>query len=342
MPKVTIKTIAQLAGVSPSTVSIVLNDRPGVSESTREKVRQIIQSNNYVPNPNSRRLLFNKSDNITVLLNKNQGELHSQFYVELNNEIVSECSEIGYNLVYAFYDLTADNKSVLPPIIEHRDTGGVIFLGDPPMPVQQTMISYDIPFVISDAHALQPDIPSVYTNYDQAAYMATKYLIDNGHREIGYLGYDSPKYMEKTLRGFQLALRDGGCLYHPEWTLSSPNSDKISYERSQYWENTGKLPSAIFCTGDFIAIGCMRYFQHKGLDIPNDISLISIDDMLLSEYVTPGLTTVHINNRELARASTELLLDRISGRNKLPEHLLVPHGKIVERKSVCRFSADSR
>ena len=111
MPKVTIKTIAQMAGVSPSTVSIVLNDRPGVSESTREKVRQIIQENHYVPNPNSRRLLFNKSDNITVLLNKNQGELHSQFYVELNNEIVSECSKIGYNLVYAFYDLTVNKHT---------------------------------------------------------------------------------------------------------------------------------------------------------------------------------------------------------------------------------------
>ena len=338
MPKVTIKTIAQMAGVSPSTVSIVLNDRPGVSESTREKVRQIIQANHYVPNPNSRRLLFNKSDNITVLLNKNQGELHSQFYVELNNEIVSECSKIGYNLVYAFYDLTANNESVMPPIIEHRDTGGVIFLGDPPMPVQQTMTSYDIPFVISDAHVLQTDIPSVYTDYNQEAYVATKYLIDNGHRDIGYLGYDSPKYLETTLWGFQSALRDGGCLYHPEWMLSSPNSDKISYERSRRWEQTGKLPSAIFCTGDLIAIGCMRYFQHKGFDIPRDISLISIDDMLISEYVTPGLTTVHINNQNLAQASMALLLDRISGKNKLPEHLLVPHGDIVERSSVCPYT----
>lgn len=86
MPKMTIKTIAELAGVSPSAVSIVLNNRPGVSEGTRKKVQAIIRENNYVPNPNSRRLLFNRSDNITVLLDKEHQDLSNQFYVELTND----------------------------------------------------------------------------------------------------------------------------------------------------------------------------------------------------------------------------------------------------------------
>ena len=87
MSKMTIKEIARLAGVSTSAVSIVLNNRPGVSENTREKVQEIIRQNNYVPNPNSRRLLLDKSDNITVLLAKDRRDLSNQFYVELNNEI---------------------------------------------------------------------------------------------------------------------------------------------------------------------------------------------------------------------------------------------------------------
>ena len=334
MPKMTIKEIARLAGVSTSAVSIVLNNRPGVSENTRKKVQEIIRQNNYVPNPNSRRLLLDRSDNITVLLAKDRRDLSNQFYVELNNEIVPECDKAGCNLVYAFYEVTSDGKVIFPRIIEHRDTGGIIFLGSPPIQVQQKIISYEIPFVISDTHEPQPDIPSVYTDYCRASYSATSYLIQNGHREIGYLGYESPKYMQKTLEGFQFALRDGGCLYHPEWVLTSPNSDKISFERSSYWESTGKIPSAIFCTSDFIAIGCLQYFQKNGLNVPADISLISIDDILLASYVTPRLTTVRIDKPGIARASIALLLDRISKRCKLPENISVPVGEIIERDSV--------
>lgn len=164
MPKMTIKEIAQLAGISASAVSIVLNNRPGVSENTRERVWEIIRQNNYVPNPNSRRLLFDKSDNITVLLAKDRKDLSNQFYVELNNEIAPECDKAGCNLVYAFYEVTSDGEAIFPKIIEHRDTGGIIFLGNPPAQVQQKIISYEIPFVIADTHnrsrVFRPFIPT--------------------------------------------------------------------------------------------------------------------------------------------------------------------------------------
>lgn len=92
---------------------------------------------------------------------------------------------------------------LFPKILEHRDTCGVIFLGAPPAQVLQKIRRFEIPFVISDAHEPQTGVPSVYTNYERAAYVATSYLIQNGHREIGYLGFESPKYMQNTLRGFQ-------------------------------------------------------------------------------------------------------------------------------------------
>lgn len=337
MPKLTIKDIAQMAGVSPSAVSIVLNGRSGVSEATREKVMQIIQKTNYVPNPNSRRLLFNQSDNIAVMCNRDRQDLSNQFYVELINEIVPECDNAGFNLIYAFYSMNPNGEIVFPQIIERRDASGVIFLGNPPEPVLQKLIFFEMPFVISDAHESHPGIPSVYTDYRSAAYLATSYLIQAGHRDIGYLGFESPQYMQRTLEGFQFALRDGGCLYHPEWTLSTPNSDEIAFERSKFWGHTDKLPSAIFCTGDFIAIGCLNYFQQKGLRIPGDISIIGIDDILLSRYVSPPLTTVHIDRHEIARSSISLLIDRITGQNRLPENILVPASAIQVRGSVCHL-----
>ena len=153
MPKMTIKTIAELAGVSPSAVSIVLNNRPGVSEGTRKKVQAIIRENNYVPNPNSRRLLFNRSDNITVLLDKEHQDLSNQFYVELTNELIPECDRVGCNLVYSFYQLTESGDVLFPKILEHRDTCGVIFLGAPPAQVLQKIRRFEIPFVIYGAYA---------------------------------------------------------------------------------------------------------------------------------------------------------------------------------------------
>ena len=335
MSRLTIKHIAELAGISPSAVSIVLNDRPGVSTETRERVREILRKTGYVPNPNSRRLLFNKSDNITILLNHDMSDLGNQFYAELNNQLVPECDKAGANPVYAFYRLHDSGDVELPQIITRRDTGGIIFLGAPPEPVQRRIIDTEIPFVITDTHEPRPGIASVYTDYAAAAYMATKYLISLGHHDIGYLGYDSPLYMRNTLRGFKGALRDGGCQYHPEWVLSSPNSDKLSFETSRRLMETGRLPSAVFCTGDFIAIGCLQFFLQSGLHVPDDISLISIDDIILSRYVTPGLTTVKIDRHELARQSINLLMDRMSSMPNLPEHIEVPCGEIEVRQSVC-------
>lgn len=335
MSRLTIKYIAELAGISPSAVSIVLNDRPGVSAETRERVRAILRETGYVPNPNSRRLLFNKSDNITILLNRDMSDLGNQFYVELNNLLVPECDKAGANPVYAFYRLHDSGDVELPQIITRRDTGGIIFLGAPPEPVQRRIIETEIPFVITDTHEPRPGIASVYTDYSAAAYMATKYLISLGHHNIGYLGYDSPLYMRNTLRGFKCALQDGGCEYHPEWVHSSPNSDKLSYETTRRMMKTPRLPSAIFCTGDFIAIGCLQFILQDGLRVPEDISLISIDDIILSRYVTPRLTTVKIDRQELARQSIALLVDRMSGVPSLPEHIEVPCGEIEVRQSVC-------
>lgn len=339
MPKLTIKEIAKIARVSPSAVSIVLNNRPGVSDETRQKISEIVEKLQYTPNPNSRRLLFNKTNNIAVLLKKDISPFENLFFSELNMVIVHECECLGYNLI--FTSVTADrNNIILPNVIKSYDVDGVIFYGDMDPLVINGIKKFDIPYIVVDAHFTASYFLSVYADYMEAAYTATNYLINLGHRKIAYIGNNFlANYNTQTFSGFKRAIEEHKIEIPINWIQFNSYDEEAAYQCMKSILTYEALPSAVFCSADIYAIGAMKCIKKHGLKIPDDISIIGIDDIILSRYVEPPLTTVKIDKEEMGKIAVNLLIKKIENKDQSIENQSVSSNNLIIRDSTKNFKS---
>ncbi|HOJ11126.1 MAG TPA: LacI family DNA-binding transcriptional regulator [Clostridiales bacterium] len=333
MAKLTIKEIAKMAGVSPSAVSIVLNNRKGVSEETRNRVMEIVEKLNYYPNPNSRRLLFNKTNNIGILFKKNASPMEHFFYSELNSIILQECEALGYNLMFssvAFNNKT--NEVILPNVVNYRDVDGVIFYGDIDIQIINKFNTLDIPFIIVDSHHTSGDILSVSADYNEASYTATSYLISIGHTSIAFIGTNLiPFYGNQTFSGFKKAIEENRISLPINWIQLDAFDENSSYICMKNILSYNQLPTAVVCSADIFAIGAMRCLRDNGTKIPENMSIIGIDDILLAQYVDPPLTTVKIDKVKMGKIAIDLLVKKIE--NKKAENNVISSNEIMLRNS---------
>jgi LacI family transcriptional regulator len=335
MSKLTIKEIAKIAGVSPSAVSIVINNKKGVSESTRKKVSEIIEKLQYAPNPNSRRLLLKKTNNIAILFEKDLSPMEHLFYSELNRVILHECETLGYNLIFTSITVEEGNV-VLPNVIKAYDVDGIILYGDVDKVVLNGLKKFDIPYIVVDNHLADPDTLSISADYEKAAYTATRHLISLGHKDIAYLGNSSlPNFNLQTFSGFKRALEECRIILPISWIQMSASSEDSAYDCMEAILAYDQFPSAVFCSADIYAIGAMRSIKSHGLKIPSDISIVAIDDIILSRYVDPPLTTVRIDKVEMGKMAMGMLVKKME--KKYAESRTVKSDQLIIRGSTGSF-----
>lgn len=313
MSKMTIKEIARLAKVSPTAVSFVLNNRKGVSDETRKKVKRLVEQLGYTPNPSSRRLIFNKTNNIAVLFRKSISPLEHFFYSEVNNAVLHECEQLGYNLIFASVK-TDDNTVELPNVVKSYDVDGIIFYGDIDTPILNAISRYDIPFIFIDSHRQDPDVLSITADYAAAAYIAVGYLIELGHKSIGYIGNSFLRdFSSQTFAGYRKAMEESNLSALMHWVQMEAQDETSAYECMKSIVSGSQSPTAVFCCADIYAIGAVNFLKGKGLRVPDDISIVSIDDILLARYTDPPLTTVRIDKVEMGKMAIKLLVKKIQG-----------------------------
>jgi LacI family transcriptional regulator len=334
MAKLTIIEIAKLANVSPSAVSIVLNNKKGVSDDTRNKITEIIERLQYTPNPNSRRLIFNKTNNIAVLFKKNISPLDHFFYSEINNAILQECELLGYNLIFA--SVAYENGNViLPNVIKAYDVDGVIFYGDMDNEVLDSIKKFDIPFIIVDSHLSGPNVLRVNANYMEAAYVAVSYLISIGHTRIAYIGDHSlTNYSTQTFAGYKKAIDEHKISIPMNWVQIDATDETAAYSCMKSILDQKDVPSAVFCCADIYAIGAINCIKNSGLSVPKDISVVGVDDIILSTYVDPPLTTIKIDKNEMGRIAINMLTQKIQ--NETVENAFVKSDNLIVRKSTAQ------
>ena len=308
MAKLTIRDIARMAGVSTTAVSFVLNNRPGVSEATRQKVMDIIHSTGFTPNVHTRRLNLGKSNTIHVVLRRHGNGLDNQFVLETLNGIFSESKQLGYSLLFTFVDGNMDCEQILDSV-RSKDCDGVILnqVADPGLIA--SLQQEHIPFVCVDAHMPQDGtLPLVEVDYYDAAYQATAYLQRCGHTKIGFIGPDSPAdYYMSTFGGYTAALKDAQLLCDPAWLFELSSSRQSLDAGMDKLLESGNLPTAFLCAGDAFAIDAIRCAKAKGLRVPEDLSIIGLDDLLVSQYLDPPLTTVTFQKDLLGQKAMHLL-----------------------------------
>ncbi len=322
MTKITNREIAKLAGVSPSAVSIAMNGKPGISEETRARILDIARQFNYSTGPTSVQVLQKHSVYITALFRADAALIDQVFYYELSMVALGLCKELGYSLVSSY--ITGEDSALeLPPSIRYGETNGVLVFGVQKSTIFSEFEKIGVPFVIIDNCDNRSPYPSVFVTYCEAAYRATRYLIELGHRDIAFLSDTAPQgFIFQVLSGFQRAtMEEDIALYPNRFQMHCGESLQKSIQQALAGPHR---PTAIFCFEDFTALKVMRELLLMGIRIPEEISVIGIDGINYGKIFTPSLTTMHVDQNTMVNHALEMLGALMKGEKCESRHLAVP------------------
>ncbi len=332
----TILDIAKKANVSPSAVSIALNNRKGISEKTRERILQIVEKYNYVPNQQARRLLFKCTNNIGILHEEHRSPLRHLFLMEVLSSALTKSEQLGYNLLIS--SVNGERYNQIPDVVKNRDVDGIIIIGEMNLQIIDNIRSTGIPTVLVDDHMRSKDTIAVEVDHVQGAELAVDYLISCGHTKIGYIGEtQASMYGKQTYYGFKRSLKKNKLPLVEKWLrFKAANGDEKSGERCAAElaaECEGDVPTALYCAADIYAIGVIRQLQAEGYTVPDDISVISMDNVILSKYIQPPLTTIKFDMAKMGEFAIETIIDLIQGDYTKPNKVFFA-GELIKRKSV--------
>ncbi|MDO5407525.1 MAG: LacI family DNA-binding transcriptional regulator [Eubacteriales bacterium] len=324
----TLKEIAQEAGVSISTVSRVVNkNAPGAaSKEVQDKIWEIVRRTGYTPNSTARTLKLGEetaapaSRSIACMFARSTDTVTDLFFTSLARSIEQEAFKRNYVLKYSFsaFDINHPNTFRL---ITDNHVDGVVILGRCDKPMLKMLKQYFNYVAYTGLNYLDARYDQIICDGYAAAQAAVNYLIDMGHRKIAYIGETQS---ESRYNGYCDALNARRISFWKGYTANVSLSLESGYQGAKRLIDTGCDATAYFCANDITAIGAMRALQETGLSIPRDVSVISIDDIETAQYLNPMLTTVHIPVEEMGQMTAKTLIDRIEGGHKLPMKVALP------------------
>lgn len=338
MEKLTIRDIARMAGVSTTAVSFVLNGRSGVSESTRKRVQEIIQQTGFTPNIHTRRLNLKRSFTVHVVMRQYDYSLFNLFAMDVLTGIFRESKTLGYSVIFTAVE-TDTECSELMDAIHSKDADGVVFIQVYNEKVIHLLQEERFPFLCVDSHVPQDGtIPLIEVDYYDASYRAVRYLAQQGHRDIGFLISDRHmEFYHRTNAGFRDALRDCCLPCRDSWLQrvihNIPQPATNAMEKMLAGQ---ERPTAVFCASDTYAANAIRYVTNLGLRVPEDISFIGLDDLVISEYTRPAITTMGVDKVHMGRLAMETLFQLMNG-GETSAVKLIPT-RLIERDSVRKLA----
>ena len=332
MKKVTLYDVAKQAGVSPKTVSRVINNEASVSDQKRQVVLGVVKKLGYKPN-NSARSLRNKRAYSIALLYDN---LSPAYILDLQAGLLSVCEEAHYNLLIK--DCNFNNKVLIDQVSELLENTKVDgFVLSPPISDNKRLIKLllekQCPFVRIAPLDGSLISPFVLADDCELAREVTDYLIGLGHERIAFIAGDKTHSASiERLAGYKQALESASISFDEELLEQGDFSFESGEQCALNLLDKAIRPSAIFASNDYMAAGVMKVAQKLGLTVPNDLSVVGFDDAPVSSQLWPTLTTVKQPVKEIAAQSATLLLDAIN--NKEAKHESVKlHCELVVRES---------
>ena len=309
----TIKDIARACGVSVSTVSRVLNNRPDVSEDVRKRVLATVEAKGYIPNNSARDLVRSRSDAIGVIV-RGTGNL---FFSEMLKTISREIEKRGYTMVLQFIDSGADEVKAGAILEREKKLRGLIFLGGRFDYTPSELALVGVPYVCCSytncfGSLREEDYSSVSIDDYRTARAAVEELIKLGHRRIAALvpGCSDRSISELRYNGFRAALRDNGIDFDPTLLVQTGGFEmQETYRGMSQLLERGADFSAVFTLSDTTALAAIKALNDHGRHVPEDCSVIAIDGLRVSEYVIPTLTTMVQPAEEMGRQSVQILTD---------------------------------
>ena len=295
-----------MLNVSHTTVSRSLNDSPLISKDTKARVLEMAQKHNYTPNVNAKSLVLSKSYNIGLFFSTLKEGTTASFFL---------CSVRGVNkIVNEPYKLVVEAVDELNELqyVKKKNFDGIILVSQDPHDDRfiSHVIDNKIPIVVLNREVKKLVVNTVLTDDRHGAQETAEYLLSMGHRKIAFIE-GKAAFRSASLRkeGFELAMRKVG-VNVPVGFVERGNYDLESgYEAMERLLQLKSRPTAVFCSNDDMAIGAMKAISDKGLQVPDDVSLIGFDDNGISAYLTPAITTVRRPIEEMSREGAILLLN---------------------------------
>ena len=338
----TLKEIAKQANVSISTVSRVLNGKqpsaasPEVQERilsiarnagySPNTVAQNLKSGNFVSEPDSR-----NTKSIAVLFARTPFALTDPYFSQLIKSIEEATTGTGYSIKYMYSASDFEDPAVLHDFTEDKFKG-IIILGRCSQRITDYLKRTNISLAYVGLNEFDAGYDQILCEGFLAAFEAVSYLIRQGHTSIAYVGESEN---EIRYKGYCAALEANGIAFKQEHFTEATLSFEGGYAGAKNLVSQSNDITAIFCANDITAIGAVRALREESYRIPDDISIIGIDDIPAAQYMSPALTTVHIPIDEMGSMTLKMLIDRIEGGHRLPVKILLPF-HIVERETCAR------
>ena len=307
--KLTINDIARLAGVSKTTVSRVINNKPDVNSEVRDRINNIIKKNGYHPNAAAVAIAKQRSHTIAMILpNEFKYVFGNSYYTEVIYTIMHRLEQHVYYLLFVL----PSNERYMEIVKQSRVDGFVILTSNLiHIDVIKYLIDNKMPCV-SVANMESFDIPTYEINNVAAGKLATEYLISKGHHKIAFIGNDQFYSFRNRQKGYQQALNGAKIHYRKDYVINIATSDmKGGFNALRHIIKIKDMPSAVICCNDFTAQGVIKACADAKLVIPDDISLMSFDNSAANEFLVPRLTTVDQSAVPKAELATDMLLSYI-------------------------------
>ena len=337
---VTIKDVAALAGVSPSTVSRTCKNNPSISEETKERVRKAMAELGYEPNFQASNLASQNSRTIGIILPASAKEVYeNSFYLEAIQGISHYCNGRQYMTTI----VTGQDEAEILDAVRSMSRSGkvdgfIILYSKKDDPVIDYLFNEGLLYILI-GKATQYTNQTIYIDNDNllAGREAAEYLYQLGHRRIAYLGSDSSLMFSADRKaGYQLALASHQLPVRPEYCVEVKNVSENNEEAIRGLLMQKDRPTAILVSDDILAVSLERVCLENHLAIPEDLSIISFNNSLFARLTSPQLTSIDIGAGQLGSEAASQIINHIENPNLLATKIIVPH-HLIERDSCCNI-----
>jgi LacI family transcriptional regulator len=327
----TLNDVAKRAGVSPMTVSRVINNSGYIHEKTRARVEQAIAELGYVPNMLARSLRFKQTKTLALVIS----DVTNPFWTTVARGVEDAASEQGFSVILCNTDESPNKEAQYLNVVVQKQVDGVLLV--PAFSsVESVKFLQDcgVPFVVLDRRVPDSLVDVVRCDSEAGAYQLTRHLIELGHRRIAALsGPQAVTTAADRIAGYRRALVESGLEdqaveYYGEFSARS------GYEMARKALAIQPRPTGLLAANNFILIGALRALKEAGLRVPDDVSIVTFDDLLEVLGVDPFVTVISQPAYEIGRRATALLLDRVSNPGPAePQEIILPTQLIVRQSS---------
>ena len=328
-----IRTVAALAKVSIATVSRTINGSSAVSDRLAKRVWRAIEQLNYFPNTHARSLVSGRSRILGIIVEN----ITNAFFPELIQSFEEVAVAHGYEiLVSSSNGNLATLTTCVRRMLERKVEGVAVLTFGQEEPVLDQLADHDIPMVLAEFHLKDPKVSTIVLDYRTGIHAAVNHLAELGHRKIAFLAGPHKLHSAITRENdYRTAMEAAGLPIQHNWVIECDHTAKGGVAGFGQLQALVTRPTAILCSNDMTAVGVLRAAYMGGLRVPDDLSVIGLDDIDFAEFTLPPLTTIRLSRFDLAQAAFEALRQQAEepGNPKMKREFLVSTSLVVRSSS---------